>query len=50
LEGGFQREVVESLKTIDSTYSEWMVILTYEVEKKPVTVQRPVPRRPKSSR
>jgi small conductance mechanosensitive channel len=50
LEGSFKREVVESLKTIDSTYSDWMVVLTYEVEKKPVTVQRPVPRRPRSSR
>ena len=50
LEGGFKREVVESLKTIDSTYSDWMVVLTCEVEKKPVTVQRPVPRRPSSSR
>jgi len=50
LEAGFKREVVESLKTIDSTYSDWMVVLTYEVEKKPTTVQRSVPRRPKSSR
>jgi len=37
LEAGFKREVVESLKTIDSTYSDWMVVLTYEVEKKPVS-------------
>ena len=50
LEAGFKREVVESLKTIDSTYSDWMVVLTYEVEKKPATVQQPVPRRPKSPR
>ena len=50
LEAGFKREVVESLKSIDPAYSDWMVVLTYEVEKKPVTVQRPVPRRPKSSR
>jgi small conductance mechanosensitive channel len=50
LEASFKREVGESLKIIDSTYSDWMVVLTYEVEKKPVTVQRPVPRRPKSSR
>jgi len=50
LEAGFKREVVESLKTIDPAYSDWMVVLTYEVEKKPVTVQRPVPRRPRSSR
>ncbi len=50
LEASFKREVVESLKTIDSTYSDWMVVLTYEVEKKSVTVQRPVPRTPKSSR
>ena len=38
LEAGFKREVVESLKTIDSTYSDWMVVLTYEVEKKPVSL------------
>jgi small-conductance mechanosensitive channel len=50
LETSFKREVVESLKIIDSTYSDWMVVLTYEVEKKPVTVQRPVPRRPTSPR
>jgi small conductance mechanosensitive channel len=50
LEASFKREVVESLRGIDATYSDWMVVLTYEVEKKPVTVQRPVPRRPKSSR
>ena len=50
LEASFKREVVESLKGIDSAYSDWMVVLTYEVEKKPVTIQRPVPRRPKSSR
>ena len=50
LEAGFKREVVESLKSIDPAYSDWMVLLTYEVEKKPVNVQRPVPRRPKSSR
>jgi small-conductance mechanosensitive channel len=50
LEASFKREVVESLKIIDSTYSDWMVVLTYEVEKKPATVQRPVPRRPKSPR
>ena len=36
LEASFKREVVEALKTIDSTYSDWMVVLTYEVEKKPV--------------
>jgi small conductance mechanosensitive channel len=50
LEAGFKREVVESLKGIDPAYSDWMVVLTYEVEKKPVTVQRPVPRGPKATR
>ena len=38
LETGFKREVVESLKEIDSSYSDWMVVLTYEVEKKPVSL------------
>ncbi len=38
LEVGFKREVVESLKEIDSSYSDWMVVLTYEVEKKPVSL------------
>jgi small conductance mechanosensitive channel len=41
LEAGFKREVVESLKTVDSTYSDWMVVLTYEVEKKPVFLSKP---------
>jgi small conductance mechanosensitive channel len=38
LETGFKREVVESLKEIDSSYADWMVVLTYEVEKKPVSL------------
>ena len=50
LEASFKREVVESLKGIDSAYSDWMVVLTYEVEKKPVSLQRPVRRAPRSSR
>ena len=50
LEASFKREVVESLKMIDSSYSDWIVVLTYEVEKKPVTVQRPAPRGRRFSR
>ncbi|MCG6943780.1 MAG: mechanosensitive ion channel family protein [Deltaproteobacteria bacterium] len=38
LEASFKREVVESLKSIDSAYSDWMVVLSYEVEKKPVSL------------
>jgi small conductance mechanosensitive channel len=41
LESSFKREVVESLKGIDDSFSEWMVGLTYEVEKKPASLQRP---------
>ena len=50
LEASFKREVVESLKGIDSAYSDWMVVLTYEVEKKPVSLQRPVRRGTRSSK
>jgi small conductance mechanosensitive channel len=52
LEAGFKREVLESLKVIDSSYSDWMVVLTYEVEKKPVDLPKPpkVSIRPKGRR
>jgi small conductance mechanosensitive channel len=44
LESSFKREVVESLKAIDHSYADWMVGLTYEVEKKPASLPRPTRR------
>jgi small conductance mechanosensitive channel len=41
LESSFKREVVESLKAIDDSYADWMVGLTYEVEKEPASLPRP---------
>jgi len=40
LEASFKQEVVQSLKDIDPAYSDWMVVVTYEVEKKPVSLPR----------
>ena len=34
LENNFRRELIESLKTIDPNFSDWMIVLNYEVEKK----------------
>jgi small conductance mechanosensitive channel len=48
LQAGFKREVVESLKSIDPSYSDWMVVLAFEVEKKSVSLQRPPKRRSKT--
>jgi small conductance mechanosensitive channel len=47
LEAGFKREVVESLKQIDPSYSDWMLVLTYEVESKPVSLPAAVRRKAK---
>jgi small conductance mechanosensitive channel len=40
LETSFKQEVVQSLEGIDPGYSDWMVVVTYEVKKKPVSLPR----------
>ncbi len=39
LENNFRRELIESLKTIDPNFSDWMIVLNYEVEKKKTSLR-----------
>jgi len=38
LETVFRQEIIQSLKTIDPQYADWMVAVNVEVEKKPMTI------------
>ena len=38
LETTLKQEIVQSLKEFDPTYADWMVSVSYEVEKKSVTI------------